>query len=70
MNENQLFLYAVGIIGTGPEASPDQEEPEAEATQPQRQGHGRRRLPKPLERDAWSMISENTNGSVPSARES
>src|ERR1700693_651944 len=50
VDENQLFLYAVGIIGTGQEILPLQEEGETETTTPQRPGHGRRRLPKPLER--------------------
>jgi transposase len=50
VNENQLFLYAVGIIGTGQEILPLQDEIETEASKPQRQGHSRRPLPKPLER--------------------
>jgi transposase len=50
VDENQLFLYAVGIIGTGQEILPLPEEGETETTLPQRRGHGRRRLPKPLER--------------------
>jgi transposase len=50
VDENQLFLYAVGIIGTGQEILPLPEESETETTTPQHQGHGRRRLPKPLER--------------------
>jgi transposase len=48
VNENQLFLYAVGIIGTGQESLLVQAE--GEATKSQRPGHGRRHLPKPLER--------------------
>ena len=50
VNENQLFLYAVGIIGTGQEIFPLPEEGETKTTTPRRRGHGRRRLPKPLER--------------------
>jgi hypothetical protein len=59
VNENQLFLYAVGIIGTGQEQPhPDVEDMAGDAYR------------NPSSGGAWSTISENRNGNVPSARES
>jgi len=49
VNENQLFLYAVGIIGTGQEILPLPEESETKQPHPTSRTW-RRRLPKPLER--------------------
>lgn len=49
VDEDQLFLLAVDIVGTNrdvPPAIPDQ----AAASKPKRKGHGRQRLPKSLER--------------------
>jgi len=48
VNENKLFLFAVGMVTTALEPSPASEKPET--SPPQRAGHGRQRLPKTLER--------------------
>jgi transposase len=47
INENQLFLFAAEILKAEEAASPVKEAP---ATKPRSKGHGRRRLPKSLER--------------------
>jgi len=47
LDENQLFLFAVELAGTGPEVPP---EPPRAAAQPKPEGHGRQRLPQSLER--------------------
>lgn len=49
MDENQLFMFAVEIAGTGQEPPPAPA-PAGEAPRPPRPGHGRQRLPKSLER--------------------
>lgn len=47
LDENQLFLFAVEMAGTGQELSP---EPPSAAPKPKPEGHGRQRLPQSLER--------------------
>jgi transposase len=48
VDENQMFLFAAGMLSNGPPASPAQE---GSKTLPaQRSGHGRQRLPQTLER--------------------
>jgi len=46
VNENQLFLFAVGIVTTAQEAPPPLED--TKAANPQPPGHGRQRLPESL----------------------
>jgi len=70
VNENQLFLYAVGIIGTGQEILPLPEESETETTNTPTSRTWPATLTETLERRRVSTISENRNGNVPSARES
>lgn len=48
VNENQLFLFAVGMVTAALEPPPAPETPGT--SPPQRAGHGRQRLPKALER--------------------
>lgn len=54
VNENQLFLFAVARVNAGQESGPDSASldvaEKAEARPAQRNGHGRQRLPKELER--------------------
>ena len=47
LDENQLFLFAVEMAGTG---QPVQPEPPAAASKPKPEGHGRQRLPQSLKR--------------------
>jgi transposase len=47
LDENQLFLFAVEMAGTGQPVPP---EPPAAASKPKPEGHGRRRLPQSLKR--------------------
>lgn len=49
VDENQLFLFAVEIASTGQEAPPEPK-PETDKPRPTPLGHGRRSLPKSLER--------------------
>jgi transposase len=48
VNENQLFLFAVGIVATAQEPPPPPED--AKVTKAQHPGHGRQRLPESLAR--------------------
>lgn len=48
VNENQLFLFAVGIVATAQEAPPPLED--TKSSKPQPPGHGRQRLPESLAR--------------------
>ena len=48
VNENQLFLFAVGIVTTAPETPPPLDD--AKVAKAQRPGHGRQRLPESLAR--------------------
>src|SRR5438093_6746344 len=48
VNENQLFLFAVGILDADKNAPIAKEKPASD--KPKRPGHGRRRLPKFLAR--------------------
>jgi transposase len=48
VNENQLFLFAVGIVTTTQDAPPPLED--TRAAKPQPPGHGRQRLPESLAR--------------------
>lgn len=47
LDENQLFLFAVEMAGTGQQVPP---EPPSAAPKPKPEGHGRQRLPQSLER--------------------
>ena len=49
VDENQLFLFAVEIASAG-QAAPPEPKPETDKPRPTRPGHGRRPLPKSLER--------------------
>ncbi len=49
VDENQLFLFAAGIVESGKDRTPPARE-ETPAPKPQRRGHGRRPLPASLER--------------------
>ena len=54
VNENQLFLFAVALVSAGREVPPDPGSPggppQTQAAPAKCKGHGRRRLPKSLER--------------------
>jgi transposase len=50
VSENQLFLFAVALVSAGREAPPHPEPPPPKVPPAQRQGHGRQRLPRRLER--------------------
>jgi transposase len=52
VDENQLFMFAVELAGTGQDAPPESPEsaPDSSAPRPTPRGHGRQRLPKSLER--------------------
>jgi transposase len=58
INENQLFLFAVTMVSAAQQTladlAPSVAPEEAEAGPPKRQGHGRQRLPKDLER--WRVV--------------
>ncbi len=49
VDENQLFLFAAGIVESGKAATPPQRE-ETPSSQPKKRGHGRKPLPASLER--------------------
>jgi len=48
VDENQMFLFAAGMLSASPQAVPAQ--PESKAAPPPRPGHGRQRLSQTLER--------------------
>jgi transposase len=48
VDQNQLFMFAVALVGTDQDIPPAQEEPAPRKRK--RKGHGRQRLPKHLER--------------------
>ena len=48
VDENQMFLFAAGMLWNGQQATPAQEE--SQTSHSQRSGHGRQRLPQTLER--------------------
>jgi hypothetical protein len=50
VDENQLFLFAVELASRGQDAPPPETKPANSTSRPATPGHGRRRLPKSLER--------------------
>src|SRR5438309_10430571 len=48
VSENQLFLFAATLLSAGEENAPATKK--SETSPPPRAGHGRQRLPRPLER--------------------
>ena len=73
VNESQLFLFAVALVSAGREAPPHPGSPAgsraAEAPPAQRKGHGRRPLPKSLERRRVVYDLEEAKRQCPECQE-
>jgi len=73
VNENQLFLFAVALVSAGREVPPDPGSPggppQTPASPAKRKGHGRRRLPKSLERRRVVYDLEEAKRQCPQCQE-